>query len=312
MKGRIWMENELEHMLKKEHKSIVVPKRAIYRAINQGIKRGNAKANQRNVFIRAVTVAIVCLIALGAGVSGVAEDFFDQVVHLMKVERFYNGISVQPENNQQAKEFIMKNGIGYWATGEKSEEAQAGANDVPVQPGFYDVTLVEGKIGEVMGQVLLPGETYHNYWLGAGNFVEANGDNVAFRFSPARFNSLEKVGNQYVLDNYFGEFEIGKLVEPGVYQVEVIDASSYSEGWRIYVRTENTLTNKDGVSSQLTFSNKEFGNQALELKKGSLLTISRAYVSISEDGSEKGVQFATNPPAVKVILKKVGEEAVEQ
>lgn len=303
-------EQELKRNLLAERNEVRVPKRAIYRAIDAGMQQADGKKYRRiNLRQTVVILGIAALALVGTGVSGIADGLFSQWDRIPAVSRIYDGLTVRPEANQRAEAFDMKSGIGYWAEGERSPEATVAAGDIFVKPGIYDVTLVKGVVGEPMiSGVLLPGETYRSYWFEEGNFAEAHGKDVEFRFTPAGFTPLEKQGDQYELENVFGEFEVGTMVEAGIYRVTVAGASTFDKGWSVSVTTENRLPNGDGFGTGGDFSKDEFGERIIELKKGSMLKISRVYWP--DESDENGVdEYKGTPPQVKLTLAKITEEA---
>lgn len=301
-------EQDLKRNLLVERREVVVPKKAVLQAIDAGTKRAGGRTSQRVTLRRLVTVVAVLGIALiGTGISGLADGVFDQFVRIPAVESFYKNMTISPENNQRAKAFEMKNGIGYWAEGQKSVEAKPNPTDIQVKPGIYDVTLTQGAIGELLvGGVLLPGETYKSYWLEEGNYSEVFGKNAVLQFTPANFEPLTKTGDHYELENVFGDFEIGKAIEAGIYRVEVTGASEYGEGWSVMVGTSNTFADGSGASGGSRFSKESFGAQIVEMRTGSVMKISREYTS--EDESVDAINYPANVPNVHVTLTKIAEE----
>lgn len=301
-------EQDLKRDLLVERQKVKIPKKAIFHAIDEGIQQAKPDISKR--FSIQIVAAVVLVGIIGTGISGVADGLFAKEEHPMEVVRFYDGMSISPEKNDRAKAFVMEKGIGYWANGEKSVEADPKEEDILIEPGIYDVSLSEGEIGEAIGRgVLLPGETYSGYFFGEGNYGEVVWGDASLQFTPAVFEPLEKIGEQYVLKNKFGEFEVGAAIEPGIYQVDVEDASAFSMGWSVSVFTEHTMKNGDTFSDGATFSQKEFGGRVIELRVGALLRIARKYQSedkaetASLSGNYEGV-----PPQVKITMKLIEEE----
>ncbi|MEO1780872.1 hypothetical protein [Enterococcus diestrammenae] len=108
------------------------------------------------------------------------------------------------------------------------------------------------------------------------------------------------------MENVFGDFEIGKAIEAGIYRVEVTGASEYGEGWSVMVGTSNTFVDGSGASGGSRFSKESFGAQIVEMRTGSVMKISREYTS--EDESVDAINYPANVPNVHVTLTKIAEE----
>lgn len=300
-------EKELKRKLLVERNEVSVPKKAIFHAIDTGSKRVlREKSHRRSIsFVFIVLTAILLVMGIGLG-TGQAENI---LAKFPKVFDFFEDWSMDPKQDNQEMSFVMEAGVGYVA-GTLSSEATKPDKLVRVKPGFYDVKLIEGETVNIMGYVLVKGQTFKNYMLGDNNYIDVEGEGVKVAMNPVKRNTEKFENGVYVFENQFGNYLIGEDIREGMYKVRV---ETDSPQYNIVVCTSNNIAlpnSKERILQQdgVTFSHKDSKDKLIHLAKDALLEISATpvYEAYSSDINDKlvGLRGAEN---VKITLAYVGD-----
>lgn len=265
-------EQDLKRKILVERQEINVPKKAIFKAIDAGVRKAETPWARKHRRLKIVGAFALLVIFTSTGfVTGSAQDLLS---HFPKVFDFFDGSSVSPTKKNSAEAFIMESGVGYVA-GTLSEEADKPAREVKIKPGFYDVTLIKGEQANLMGDILLKGQTFTSYIFYQNNFAKMEGAGAQLKFTPAKLAEEKKVAGKYVFENRLGNFQIGEQIVPGDYEVTVETTSS---DYSVMVHTTNNIV--EGSTENLkydtrgnSFTDEAPQTRSMHLAKGSLFTI---------------------------------------
>lgn len=134
------------------------------------------------------------------------------------------------------------------------------------KPGYYDLTVTRGQI-TIQSVHLEKGNHYVGVSFYGGNKVTVSGKGTA-SLAPAQFKKLPLVNHRYLIRHQSGNYQAGKEIEAGNYQLNV--SNTKDTPFYLFVQVTEPKSANGGKSFDLR--NKK-SNASFELKKGQILEL---------------------------------------
>ncbi|KRM54436.1 hypothetical protein [Lacticaseibacillus sharpeae] len=283
-----------------------IPKRAIYQAIDRGVRKAQPK--RKFWHSRAFAVALgIFLVISGATAVGAATGHLnlggEALPHVLDAYR-NDPIKPNAEHNRQAQAFTMHPGKTYVA------QHTATKNQVAITPGFYDITNTSTKSTNVMGSLIPAGATYTGMYVRAQNALYDLPQGTVARFTPAKFKHLTRTNGKYRIASPFGSYNVGTQIPAGYYKVHV---NTKLSKYHIVVSHNVDVVIGDTRSIGITFdmgSAKQYaGDKVIQLADNNPLTI--ADIGAAYDMTGKANQGLDAVPAGSIVLEMTKISKVE-